>query len=70
MYLGDLLGLDLSKLLGGNHFLISSILSINRYEIDLRPLIDTRAASFLFINRSIAKNIRGQRRVLNLTIYY
>ena len=57
MHLGDLLGLDLSKLLGGNHFLVSSTLSINRCGIDLRPLIDTRAAGFLFINRSIAKKV-------------
>ena len=57
MYLGNLLGLDLFKLLGKNYFLVFNILSINKYEINLRPLIDTKAASFLFINRLIAKKI-------------
>ena len=57
MYLGDLLGLDLFKLLGGNYFLVFNILNINKYEINLRPLINTKAASFLFINRFIVKKV-------------
>jgi transposase InsO family protein/predicted aspartyl protease len=50
----DLSGLDLTTLLGGKHFLVSCTLSINGLGIQLRPLADTGANGYLFLNRTLA----------------
>ena len=50
----DLLDLDLTRLIGGLNFLIPYTLSINGIGTALKPLADTRANDFLFINRPLA----------------
>ena len=46
--------MDLSNLLGGNHFRIPSVLYSNGLGIKLNSLIDTGAQAFLILNSSIA----------------
>ncbi len=50
-------GLDLSKLMGGDQFLVSCTLSMNGCGVDLHSLADTGANGFLFVNRPIAKRL-------------
>jgi hypothetical protein len=46
----DLIEIDLIRLIGGNAFIISYTISINRLEIKSFSLINTRANSYTFIN--------------------
>ena len=53
----DLSTLDLSRLFGGKHFLVSTILCSKGYGVSLNSLVDTGAQGYLFLNSSIATAI-------------
>jgi hypothetical protein len=49
--------INLSRLMGGKHFIIPYIVSKNRYRVLLTALINSRANGFAFISIACAINI-------------
>ena len=58
--------MDLSQLLGGEGFTVSTLIGKNGYVFDTSSLVDSGANGYLFINTTLAYNLAKK---LNLTLY-